>query len=149
VATATGEGAQSTVRIESNLTSGSGFVMSLATGAVYLLFAPFPWQLLSGSTRMLLVAPELFLWWWLLLAGIIPGLTFAVRKCFRDVVPLLTMSFGLGLVYSLTFANVGLVYRQRAQLLPWLIVFGVIGLSRKSRSFSAEPLELVVSGDFN
>jgi hypothetical protein len=145
MAKAKGEGAGSNVEIDSDLTSGAGFAVSLATGAVHVLFAPFPWQLLSGSTRMLLAAPDVLLWWWLLLAGVLPGMALLVRTRFRDVAPLLIMAFGLGLVYSLTFANVGLVYRQRAQLLPWLIVFGVVGLERKKLHLFEDPPDLVDS----
>src|SRR5262249_15595670 len=36
-----------------------GFGLSLLIGAAHLLLAPFPWQLASGSARMLMVAPEM------------------------------------------------------------------------------------------
>jgi hypothetical protein len=135
----TGSGSGSTVKITSDLQSTTGLAVSVAVGGAYLLFAPFPWQLATGSMRMLLVSPEVMLWWWLLIAGVVPGMRYAIRNRFRDVLPLLVMVLGLGLLYSLTFANIGLVYRQRAQLLPWLIMFAVIGRAGlQGRSSMAE-----------
>jgi hypothetical protein len=108
-----------------------GFGLMLTVGALHLLLAPFPWQLLGGSLRMLLVAPEMLYWWWLVLVGVIPGLWDAVRHRFNDVLPLLVMLVGFGVIYSLTFSNVGLIYRQRAQFLPWLLVFAAVSLERR------------------
>ncbi len=135
------------VKIEYDLQSPGGLTASLAIGAVHVLFAPFPWQLTSGSLRMLLVTPEVVLWWWLLITGVWPGLKHSVRTRFRDVLPLLLMVCGLGLLYSMMFSNVGLVYRQRAQLLPFLLIFGMVGkdlaISRgqRRRTYVATPPE--------
>jgi hypothetical protein len=100
----------------------------LVIGAAHLLLAPFPWQLLGGSVRLLLVAPETVYWWWLVFMGVIPGLRYALRNHFKDILPLLVILIGFGLVYSLTFSNVGLIYRQRAQFLPWLLIFAAVNL---------------------
>ncbi|MBI2835108.1 MAG: hypothetical protein HYX76_11855 [Acidobacteria bacterium] len=36
------------------------------------------------------------------------------------------------------FSNIGLVYRQRAQLMPWLLIFGAAGLElRRKRKLAA------------
>lgn len=121
------ESTTSGVKIEYDLRSPGGLTASVAIGSAHLLFAPFPWQLATGSLRMLLVAPEVVLWWWLLLAGVWPGLKYTMRTRLRDILPLVFMVIGLGLLYSMMFSNVGLVYRQRAQLLPWLLIFGVVG----------------------
>lgn len=131
------------VRIDYDLQSPGGFTGSVLIGGLHLLLAPFPWQLASGSLRMVLVAPEVLLWWWLLATGVVPGIQQMLRRRFRDILPLLIMLLGLGLLYSLTFSNVGLVYRQRAQLLPWLIIFAVVGRdgSLRRRRESAAALE--------
>jgi 4-amino-4-deoxy-L-arabinose transferase-like glycosyltransferase len=110
-----------------------GFVLGLAIGAAHLLLAPFPWQFKGGSLRMLLTAPEIFFWWWLFFTGVVPGLRYAVRHRLMDVAPLLLFLAGFGLLYSLMFGNVGLVFRQRAQLLPWLLVFAAVGLDQRAR----------------
>jgi hypothetical protein len=115
------------VKVEYDLDTPVGLGGSIVVGATYLLLAPFPWQLLSGSLRMLMVGPEVMLWWWLLFTGVIPGMRKTIPSRLADVLPLLITLFGLGLLYSITFYNVGLVYRQRAQLLPWLLIFAAVG----------------------
>ena len=114
-----------------DLSTPSGFVASVLVGASHLLLAPFPWQLAQGSGRMLLTLPDVFLWWWLVLAGLVPGIRACVRWRFGDVQPLLFFALGMALLYSVLFSNVGLVYRQRAQLLPWLLIFAMVGLEQR------------------
>jgi hypothetical protein len=135
-----GPGARSGVVQNYDLHSPTGFVMATAVGATYLLLAPMPWHLGGGSLRMLLSGPEMVFWWWLFFAGAAPGFWFLLRKRFSDVLPLMLFTGGLGLLYSLTFGNIGLVFRQRAQLLPWLLVFAAVGLElrRLKREQAAE-----------
>jgi hypothetical protein len=80
---------------------------------------------------------EIVYWWWLVFAGLLPGLRFLVRHRFNDVVPLLVMILGFGLLYSVMFMNVGLIYRQRAQLMPWLLMFAAVGLEHRRQRRSA------------
>jgi hypothetical protein len=52
----------------------------------------------------------------------------------------------LGSVYSLMFGNIGIIYRQRAQLLPYLIMFIMVGFEasrakRLEHSASDEQME--------
>jgi 4-amino-4-deoxy-L-arabinose transferase-like glycosyltransferase len=128
IATGTTSGVESSF----DLQTPTGFVGGLTVGAVYLLLSPFPWQLASGSLRMLLTAPEMVVWWWLFFVGLIPGLRYAIKNRFGDIQPLLFFILGLGILYSITFGNVGLAYRQRAQLLPWLLVFAMVGLEQRA-----------------
>lgn len=114
-----------------DMRTNTGFVMGTLVGAVHLLLAPFPWQLGGGSVRMIMTLPELLVWWWLFFAGLIPGLWQAIKTKFSEISPMLVFIIGLGLLYSMMFGNVGLVFRQRAQLLPWLLIFAVYGLEMK------------------
>jgi 4-amino-4-deoxy-L-arabinose transferase-like glycosyltransferase len=120
-----GTGVETTYDIRTN----QGLAMATLEGGAYLLLAPFPWEL-GGSPRKMLTTPELFVWWWLVVVGLIPGLWYTIRKRFSDVQPLLFFVVGLGLLYSVTFGNVGLAYRQRAQLLPWLVIIAMVGLEQ-------------------
>ncbi len=120
----TGSGVESNYDLETS----SGFTMAILVGGAHLLLAPFPWQLGGGSLRMLLTLPELLAWWALFFVGVVPGFWYTVRNRFGDVMPILIFLFGLGLLYSLMFGNVGLIFRQRAQLLPWLFIFAAVGL---------------------
>jgi hypothetical protein len=124
-------GAGSGVDTNYDLRTNQGFAMATLTGGVYLLLAPFPWEL-GGSLRKMLTTPELFVWWWLVVAALVPGLWYTVRKRFSDIQPLLFFVVGLGLLYSVTFGNVGLAYRQRAQLLPWLVIIAMVGLEQRA-----------------
>jgi hypothetical protein len=128
VATGYGSGVES----EYDLNSPTGLAMAIGVGWAHLLLAPFPWQLGVGSLRMLLTTPELAVWWWLVFAGLIPGLWHICKTRLADAQPMLFFILGLGLLYSMMFGNVGLIFRQRAQLLPWLLIIAVVGLERRA-----------------
>ena len=87
---------------------------------------------------MLLVGPEVLLWWVVFFAGVIPGLRYALRHRFNDMLPLLCFVVGRGLLYSVTFSNVGLVYRQHG-LLPYLLVFAGVGFELRALKRKAPP----------
>jgi hypothetical protein len=127
IAGGTGSGVTSTY----DLNTTGGLTMGTAVGAAHLLLAPFPWQL-GVSLRAVLTLPELLVWWWLFFAGVIPGLWYGLRKRFNDIQPILFFMLTLGILYSMMFGNVGLVFRQRAQLLPWLLIFAMVGLEQRA-----------------
>ncbi len=115
-----------------DLSTPSGIVGSVAVGSVHLLLAPFPWQLGGASLRSLLTFPEMILWWFLFFFGFLPGLRIAIRARFSQVQPLLYFVAGMSIVYGANFSNVGLVFRQRAQLMPWLLVFAMVGFEQRA-----------------
>jgi hypothetical protein len=119
------------VVLDYDLSTVSGFATSSLVGWAHLLLAPFPWQLGTASLRMLLVLPDAVLWWWLFFVGIVPGFRIAVRSRFVEIQPILFFLLALGTLYSITFSNVGLVYRYRAQLMPWLLIFAMVGLEQR------------------
>jgi hypothetical protein len=137
------------VEIDVDISTPGGMGLALVVGAAHLLLAPFPWQLVGGSLRMLMVAPEMLFWWWVFFRGVVPGMALTVRTRFREVLPLLIMLAGFGILYSLMFSNVGLVYRQRAQLLPWLLIFGAVGLEQRHlRRLSRKRRGSAMTGSF-
>ena len=119
--------------VETNFDTQSTRGLGLMTlfGGVHLLLAPFPWQLRAGSVRMALTAPEMVVWWYMFFALVLPGLKHAIRHRFGDVMPLLLFLLLLSGIYSVTFGNVGTAYRQRAQLMPYLLIFAAIGLEQR------------------
>jgi hypothetical protein len=127
------EGSGSGLNLNVDMRTTTGFSMATAVGAAHLLLAPFPWQIGGASLRMLLTLPELAYWWWLFFVGVVPGLWYCSRRRLVDIVPLLVFMLGLGLLYSMTFGNIGVVFRQRAQLLPWLFIFAGVGLELRER----------------
>jgi hypothetical protein len=140
--------AQSGVETHYDLHTNRGLGLVMGVGAVHLLLAPFPWQLGVGSLRMLLTAPEMLVWWYLFFAGVLPGLWHSSRHRFGDVLPLLLFLLGLGLIYSLTFGNVGTAYRQRGQLMPILLALAMLGLERREprRAARQRPRQRPVGG---
>ena len=130
-------GAGSGVTSSYDFNSPTGLAAATAVGGSYLMLAPFPWQLGGGSVRMVLTTPELIVWWWVFFVGVLPGMWHAIRTRFNEIQPLLFFLIGLGVLYSLMFGNVGLAYRQRAQLLPWLLIFAMVGLEERMRRRSA------------
>lgn len=141
------KGSGSGVESSFDIRTPTGLILGTAVGAAHLALAPFPWQLGGASLRMLLTLPELLVWWYLVFAGLIPGLVYVVRQRFSEVQPMLFFIAGLGLLYSMMFGNVGLIFRQRAQLLPWLLIFAVVGLEQryvqrwlKQREAAARPI---------
>jgi hypothetical protein len=123
-------GQGSGVQVDYDLSTPTGLAFSLLVGSTYLLLAPFPWQLTGGSMRMLLTGPEVVAWWAVLLIGVIPGIKYALTRRLIETLPLFLFLAGLGFIYSATFGNVGLAYRQRAQLLPWLLILAAVGITR-------------------
>ena len=131
-------GGRSGVLTDYDIRTPEGFAIGTLVGAAHLLAAPFPWQWKGGSTRMLLSIPELLYWWFLLWRGLIPGVVYLIRQRARDVMVIFFFITGFGLLYSLMFGNIGLVFRQRAQLLPWLFIIVAVGLERKYLQWQEE-----------
>jgi len=119
------------VPLDYALNTPSGMVLSVAVGVVHLLLAPFPWEFGGAKLRTLLTLPEVLVWWWMVFLGLLPGFRVALRNRFLEIQPLLYFVLGMAFLYGLTFSNVGLVFRQRAQLLPWLLVFTMVGFERR------------------
>jgi 4-amino-4-deoxy-L-arabinose transferase-like glycosyltransferase len=139
-----GLGSGSGVKTDFDLDTPGGFGAAVVFGAAHLLLAPFPWQFGGGSLRMILTAPEMLVWWWLFFIGVLPGFWYAVRNRSGEVLPILFFLFGIGLLCSLAFGNVGLAYRHRAQLLPWLLILAMIGLEQRAiRKRAARQADMV------
>jgi hypothetical protein len=124
-------GTRSAVLVSEKLDSVSQIGIATTVGLAHLIFAPFPWQFATGSLRMLATLPDTLLWWVLVWWGLIPGLRAALRDHRAEAITLLTFCTALALIYSVMFANVGLVFRQRAQLIPLLLAFIGLGLYRR------------------
>jgi hypothetical protein len=115
-----------------------GAFRALPIGLTYLLLAPFPWHMLNF--RQLMTLPEMLVWW-ALIPTMLVGLRHAVRKNFRQALPILSFLVGLSLMYALFQGNLGTAYRQRSQLLVLFFVFAGAGLAlRRERREQAAVL---------
>ncbi len=101
-----------------------GALTAIPMGVLYLLFAPFPWQL--ASLRQSLTLPEMIVWW-LSFPLLVLGLWFAIKHRLREVSPIVLFTTMLTLAYSLFQGNVGTAYRQRSQLLVFYFIFVAVG----------------------
>jgi hypothetical protein len=107
-----------------DVSTTSGALMSIPVGTLYLLFAPFPWQL--GSLRQMLTLPEMIVWW-ASFPLLVLGIWFSVKYRLRQMSPILIFTSMLTLSYSVFQGNVGTAYRQRAQLLVFYFIFVAVG----------------------
>jgi hypothetical protein len=107
-----------------DVSTTSGALLTIPTGLVYLLFAPFPWQL--GSLRQSLTLPEMMIWW-AAFPLLILGVWFSLKYRLRQMFPVLIFTSMLTLAYSVFQGNVGTAYRQRGQILVFYFIFVAVG----------------------
>lgn len=107
-----------------DVSSTSGAISTIPIGVLYLLFAPFPWQI--TSLRQSITLPEMIIWW-ASFPLLVLGLWFAIKYRLRMISPILIFTVMLTLAYSVFQGNVGTAYRQRAQLLVFYFIFVAVG----------------------
>ncbi len=101
-----------------------GAVSAIPIGLIYLMFAPFPWQI--SKISQLVILPETLLWW-ALIPMMISGLIYTVKHKFRAAIPIIIFSLMLTISYSIFQGNVGMLYRQRIQIQVFLFMFIAVG----------------------
>jgi 4-amino-4-deoxy-L-arabinose transferase-like glycosyltransferase len=101
-----------------------GALTVIPLGLLYLLFAPFPWQLVS--TRQSIALPEMLIWW-AAFPLLVLGLWYALKHRLRQVSPIVLFTTMLTLAYAVFQGNVGTAYRQRSQLLVFYFIFVAVG----------------------
>ncbi len=109
---------------EMDVSTSEGAIKSIPLGLIYLLFAPFPWQL--TSLRQSITLPEMVVWW-ASFPLLILGLWFSIKYRLRQISPVLIFTVMLSLAYSIVQGNVGNAYRQRSQLLVFYFIFVAVG----------------------
>jgi hypothetical protein len=107
-----------------DVSTTSGAISTIPLGIIYLLFAPFPWQI--TSLRQSLTLPEMVIWW-ASFPLLVLGFWFAIKYRLRMISPILIFTVMLTLAYSVFQGNVGTAYRQRAQLLVFYFIFVAVG----------------------
>jgi 4-amino-4-deoxy-L-arabinose transferase-like glycosyltransferase len=116
--------AQSGFGQDVDVSTTSGALSAIPLGMVYLLFAPFPWQM--ATLRQSITLPEMLLWW-----GSFPLLVlggwFTLKYRLRQALPMILFTLMLTLAYSIFQGNVGTAYRQRSQLLIFYFIFVAVG----------------------
>ncbi len=101
-----------------------GALTVFPVGLIYLMLAPFPWQV--SNFRQAVTLPEVFLWWSMLPLAVI-GTFYTIRNRLRPAIPILVFSALLTIVYAFFQGNVGTAYRQRTQIQVFLLIFVSVG----------------------
>lgn len=118
-----------------------GALTVIPLGLLYLLFAPFPWQL--ASLRQSIALPEMVIWW-AAFPLLVLGWWYAVKHRLRQVAPIVLFTTMLTLAYAVFQGNVGTAYRQRSQLLVFYFIFVAVGaviLKEKSEDKKRQALQ--------
>ena len=108
-----------------DVSTASGAIQAVPIGVVYLLFAPFPWQL--ESLRQSITLPEMLVWW-AAFPFLVLGFWFTFRYRLRQSFVIFIFTTMLTLAYSVFQGNVGTAYRQRAQILVFYFIFVAVGI---------------------
>ncbi|HEV2707726.1 MAG TPA: glycosyltransferase family 39 protein [Pyrinomonadaceae bacterium] len=116
--------AQSGFGRDIDVSTTSGALTAIPVGMVYLLFAPFPWQL--ANLRQGITLPEMLVWW-ASFPLLVLGIYFTLKYRLRQALPILIFTTMLTLAYSIFQGNVGTAYRQRAQILVFYFIFVAVG----------------------
>jgi 4-amino-4-deoxy-L-arabinose transferase-like glycosyltransferase len=107
-----------------DVSTTEGALTAIPIGLIYLLFAPFPWDM--ATVRQSITLPEMLIWW-TAFPLLVLGLWYALKHRLRQVSPIVIFTTMLTLAYSVFQGNVGTAYRQRSQLLVFYFIFVAVG----------------------
>lgn len=108
-----------------DISTTEGALTYMPIGLMFVMFAPFPWQMTSLS--QLITLPEMLVWW-CTFPFLISGVIYSIKHKLRNIIPVILFTVMLTLIYSLFQNNVGTVYRQRSQLLIFYLIFTAVGI---------------------
>jgi hypothetical protein len=120
-----------------DVSTSEGALSALPIGFVYLLFAPFPWQV--SSFRAAITEPEVILWW-AMMPLMISGIAWSLRHRFKRAFPILMFTLLLSIAYSIFQGNVGTAYRQRTQMQVFCFMFIAVGWTLRKEKRENERL---------
>lgn len=107
-----------------DVSTTEGAISALPIGFLYLMLAPFPWQM--TNLRQAITLPEILVWW-AMMPLLVMGIWYALKNKLRVAFPILLFSVMLTLAYSIFLGNVGTAYRQRTQIQVFLFIFIAVG----------------------
>jgi hypothetical protein len=114
---------------EADVSTLSGILTVLPMGVAYLLFAPFPWSIVS--LRQALALPDVLIWY-ALVPALVRGILAAHRRL-RETMPILVFTTALTLAYGAFLGNAGTAYRQRTQVMMFYFLFAADGMRRRRK----------------
>jgi 4-amino-4-deoxy-L-arabinose transferase and related glycosyltransferases of PMT family len=120
-----------------DVSTTTGALSAVPLGFVYLMFAPFPWEM--TSFRQAITLPEVLLWW-ATMPLMLLGIWYTIKSRLRTAFPILLFSVMLTFAYSIFQGNVGTAYRQRTQIQVFLFMFTAVGLTLRKEKRENERL---------
>jgi 4-amino-4-deoxy-L-arabinose transferase-like glycosyltransferase len=123
-----------------DISTPTAALLFLPTGLAYFLFSPFPWQITSALKVISL--PEMLLLYYLTPYGV-RGILWTVRERFRESFQVLLLTALITVSYALGSGNVGTMYRHRAQVIVFYLMFSAVGL--QTRQVESLPSHRVIS----
>jgi hypothetical protein len=135
--------------IYSEYESGS---VAIPVASIYFLFAPFPWEVFSGTPRNGFAAVENILIVAILIVGF-PALKIFFKDKFVEMAPIFVFCILYAGLHIWGLANVGLAWRHKQTIMPLLFMLVALGItqrkvgwrllssrfSRKAKKLSAVP----------
>lgn len=107
-----------------DVSTARGAITAIPIGFVYLMLAPFPWEV--RNLRQAITLPEV-LAWWAMMPLMAWGVWYTIKHRLRTAFPIVLFSALLTLAYSIFQSNVGTAYRQRTQIQVFLFMFIAVG----------------------
>ena len=95
----------------------------LPTGLWYTVTAPLPWTTTKLSQRMAI--PDMLLWYLCVVLGLL-GLAVSGKRWPQLVLPL-GYVVAIALLLAMVEGNVGTLFRHRAMLIPFVMIFSAGG----------------------
>jgi len=100
----------------------------LPLGLLYFFFGPFPWQV--HGLNQIMTIPEVLIWY-CLMPFIIYGIVYTLKNKFAKSYVITTLTVALTLIYTFGMTNMGSLYRYRAQVLVFYLIFAALGISKR------------------
>lgn len=107
-----------------DVSTPTGAIQAIPIGLVYLMLAPFPWQI--ANFRQLLTLPEVLIWW-CLIPFMIYGIWYTLKNKLRASIAVILLTSLLTVAYSIFQGNVGTAYRMRSQMQIFYFIFIAVG----------------------
>jgi len=118
-------GAHSTTIRDPGLDTLGGTLAFLPQGFRDFLLRPYPWE--GAGSLAALTRPETIAYYLLLVLALY-GIFVSLRTRPEPAIPLITFLLGMGLGYGLILANLGTIYRERAQLILVMFCFAAVAV---------------------
>lgn len=111
-------------------------VVFLPFGLFFVFFAPFPSQI--TSRLQLIAAPEMAIWY-MFLPFIFYGILLAAKYRWRDSSVMILFILSMCLILALCEGNVGTMFRHRAFIIPFCLIFAIAGLVKFNKEIRYQP----------